>query len=479
MNDPTDNSLTTGQKTRALPACDLFISENMSRDEFAGLIKRGNGRAALYAHQHGLANVADIVLDACLKENAYDRQCEPGRAQWLLNMIDGTDEYPAIAAAVVAALFTETDGRDIEHLCEMTAKMGKNGDPAAAAALRKRVLEQVISSDETQYGLSALVELDGIEAVVKMARRYGNFWLKYADNVSISLGEMTGEHDLEEQAHAQLTRLAEKDEAIKSFLIKVEPWRATMETAATPTLVERQAINRERTRRELPLQKILDDATAGRGEIPARYVIFGKAATSDELSTVFQKLLVENEEPALLRLLWVFRRATLPELHPHVFKLARSENVEIRAAAVNALAQVRDPKVGEFGRSRLQSAEFSEGDSEMLCVFIKNFQKNDEILIFSALSRISPDEDDCHCLGSDILAIFKEHASAVFARLLQWVYETNRCGVCRRQALEGLIKIGAASPAIVEESLHDANVDIQEIARAYITRSLKITTMKK
>lgn len=36
-----------------------------------------------YVQQHGLAGVADEVLAACLQNQAYDPQCEDGRAPWL------------------------------------------------------------------------------------------------------------------------------------------------------------------------------------------------------------------------------------------------------------------------------------------------------------------------------------------------------------------------------------------------------------
>ncbi len=61
-----------------------MIARRLSREEFEAALQRGHGRAFLHVRAYGLQNVADLLLDACLHDKAYDPQCEDSRAKWLL-----------------------------------------------------------------------------------------------------------------------------------------------------------------------------------------------------------------------------------------------------------------------------------------------------------------------------------------------------------------------------------------------------------
>ena len=97
------------------------MQRKLSKEEFFTALKRGHGRAFLHAKNFGLAGVADLVLEACLKNPVYDRQCESSRAAWLYSLFAGTKEYPRLASAILSALQEETAEGDMEHLCEKTA----------------------------------------------------------------------------------------------------------------------------------------------------------------------------------------------------------------------------------------------------------------------------------------------------------------------------------------------------------------------
>lgn len=58
----------------------------LSRVEFASALRKGLGRAWLQVASFGLDNVVDLVLDACLRDQSYDPQCESSRAGWLFGM---------------------------------------------------------------------------------------------------------------------------------------------------------------------------------------------------------------------------------------------------------------------------------------------------------------------------------------------------------------------------------------------------------
>jgi hypothetical protein len=57
-----------------------MIAPKLSRDGFQRALKEGRGAARMHVLAHGLDGVEDLVLRACLENQAYDRQCEDQRA---------------------------------------------------------------------------------------------------------------------------------------------------------------------------------------------------------------------------------------------------------------------------------------------------------------------------------------------------------------------------------------------------------------
>jgi len=340
--------------------------------------------------------------------------------------------------------------------------MAKGGDEAAGVALRDRVLGHEFGEGEI-VGYHALVVLDGVPAVIELSRRFGKLLIADPEEMVPSLGELTDGLDILTQAEIKLRELAETDAAIRAYLDKEHSEATRYQNSPKLTKEQRQEQTRERNRKEYPLEKMLGDASAGVGEFPARYMRFGKYARSEDLREVMQRLVAETDEKILTRLLWVFRRAELPDLHPRIWALAESENDGIREAAIEALAQSRDPRVGDCGRAKLRLPDFSENDSEVLDLFIRNYRPGDEVLIMSAINRLSPNDDNAHDLGYSILKIYEENDSPVLSELLTWVYETTPCTICRRDAVECMANSGCISPETAAECLHDAEEDTQKI----------------
>jgi hypothetical protein len=446
------------------------MQKKLSKEEFFAALKRGHGRAFLHVQNFGLAGVADLVLEACLKNAVYDRQCESSRAAWLYSLFADTTEYPRFASAILSAPQEETAEGDTEHFCEMTAQMAINGDGIAAMALRDCVLGQPLTHVDDQYGCRALVLLDGVDAIVELARRFGKLLTDDSDDAWSFLNDFTDGTGLHPSAETTLRKLSETDDAIKAFWSNEKAW-ALREQRNTPQTKEQgmQEV-RERTRRELPLEKILDDAQARVGQYPSRYMRFGRYATEDELRAVLLRLRNESDEEVCLRLLWVFGRASLPDLHPRVWQLAESKNDNVRDAAVTALAQCTDPRVGDFGRAMLRSALSTTTAAEGLEALVKNFQPDDQALIMAVLSHIAPSDEEAHNMGFSISNICRENASSNLSDLLIWDYENNPCTLCRSYTVTRMLGIGALSPRLISECLHDANEEIRQLAQETASR---------
>jgi hypothetical protein len=440
------------------------VQDDLSKNDFSAALRHGRGRAFLYVQKFGLGGVADAVLSACLKDQAYDRQCESSRAPWLYRMFKNSPEYPAFSSAICSALATETEIYDLEQLCELAEIMAKDGNESAGIALRTRVLGQELAGWGT-FGYEALVKLDGMSAVVEFARRFGKVLMDDPRENVPPLEVLASSPDLLAQAQTELALLAKTDDAINVYLEEESTNAGPAASSPTLTKEQREAQRRDRVRAESSIEGILADAAAGVGDYPGRYMNFGKYATEDELHVILRRLSIETEDKALVRMLWTFRRRPLPDLNFRIWALTESENADVRAAVWSALAQNCDPRVGELARTKLRSPEVLEDDPDVLGLLIRNYRPADEVLAMSALSRLTPDDDNAHRLGSIILDIIKENDAPGFAEMVRWVYETNPCTICRHSAVEWLVKNDGMLPAIVAECLYDAEEDIQKLAQ--------------
>jgi hypothetical protein len=447
--------------------------EQLSRDQFADALWRGQGRAFLHVEQHGLGEVADLVLDACLRNRTYDPRMEDSRALWLMCMFFDSEEYDRFMAEILEALESETDTWDLQQLCQLAALMAARGDDDARAALRKRVMRQAAAPVDNWVGAHELVALDGVDAVVQLARCFGEQLRQLPGSQPPLLDELLQELDLLPQARNALTQLAETDPEVRAYREY-----SLKHSGIDQDSMQNQGDLRCRSLHEaqpeaLSLATILADAAEVRGDTPGRYAGFGMTATPEDLREVLHRLDRTDDPRVALRLLSVFRRRPFPELPLRIWEWAGHADGEVRDAAIEALAQLKDRKIGEFGREKLRSGELGEDNAALLDLFIRNFEPGDGALIMTAVNEFTPSLVDPHGFGNSLLAICREHPGSELDGALRWIYEMTPCSNCRCEAVLLLAELGTLTPDIIAECLNDASERIQEVARELQDRSEK------
>lgn len=422
----------------------------------------------MHLRDHGMDGVEDIVLAACLENQAYDRQCEGSRAEWMYSLFKGTPAYPRFAAAILAALARSTGGQyddyDGEQLCHLASLMGSDGDLQAASCLRAFVRNQAMSDDGV-VGASAMCALDGISAVIDVARRVGQFLQHDPQACCHSLEALTGDALPFDEAFAELGRLAAGDPAIAAYVGRQEALIAR--DAPDERTSEQIDIDARRYGEEFigqnPVESIIAAST---GESPQRglFLRFGRWAGTDDLNRILDHLREQDDTDVCKQLLRVFRHATLPRLDERVWALASHSSADVRNAAVLALSSLKDPRVRALGLERLRATGFSSEFADDIALFEHNFEPGDETLILSALERQSVDGDEAHALGSNALDICASVRTAAMAGVAQWVYRTNPCTICRCRAVERLQEWGCLPAHIADEARYDASEELRELA---------------
>lgn len=431
----------------------------LTRAAFAQALKYGYGRALAEVQRFGLGDRADWVLDACLQDQRFDPQCEDSRAPWLLRFFKDTPEYPRFSAAICAAVAVESELWAIRQLCGLAAVMAQNGDTAAGVALRARVLGQTPEDASAHLGWPELIGLDGVEAAIELARRAGALILAQPDQAHMPFLWMVDDALLPQLTLA-LQQHALTDPALRALLANEQQHANARQDQ------DAGGARRGGGQARWGLDSLLAALASGAGKSRGRFALFGKQATPLEREAVLQRLAVEEDEATCLWLLYVFQRAPLPRLHPKVWALAQSNNRPLRSAAIVALSHSDDVRVGEFARRHLSADTFSEDDAPVLGCLVNTYREGDEVLIMNALVRLTPDADVAHRIASDLLQLCDRDDIVAPARLLNWVYESNPCSLCRESALKRMQARCGVPPQLLEECLYDASEEIRALARA-------------
>jgi hypothetical protein len=428
----------------------------LTQKEFDSALHNGLGRAFLHVRKYGDEALEAIIKNALLHNLVYDVQCEGGRADWLFSILKNTNKLPSYEDFLIGKLPTIVEDRDFGQVLDLLLQFAKNGSQKAREALYAEFDKQ--SFTESWMGGEQIVELDGVSGFIHVAERIGKrlreddqFW---EDDFQLNdVKERFGEDNV----HNAINEMLKTSEDLRVYLEKLTKWEL-------PKRGSKEQIYEE-MRNRFPLQQIRQDIENAQGVIPSSYMQFGKHALDKEIREIFGHLKTENRPPQIIRLLWVFRRRTLPEINPQIISYALAEDNELASAAISALSNSRDPELHDLALDIMKRSEWSRAAAgfELL---IKNYKNNDGPVIENVLKRMPMDSDreTIHHAVYKLISICEENNSTNLINVLNWIYENSPCMNCRGRAVKLLIKNRALSEPMLDECLVDGDEEIREIA---------------
>lgn len=437
-----------------------MTKNKLTKNEFAIALKRGHGRACMHVGKHGLTGISSTVLGACLKDPNYDSQCESSKSEWLFSMFQNSDELPSFTNAILEALKTETELYDLQHLCEFAYLIAEKGNFNAGNVLRTLVLNQPLPEARWPYGTHQLVALDGVEAVVALAKKFGALLIDRKQESSMWLGDFSDDIP---SAKRKLTGLAKTDPAIKAFLDNQKEKRKRF--AKKP----KSKSKKDEPEIELSCDEFVNHFFTKVGKEDYNFELkmmdrrLARNAYDEDLVALLERLNGVEDEDVIVRVLRVFKVAGLFEITPLFWKLIESKNVNIRDAAINVLAKTQDSRLGELARTKLKSKNFKAKDAEFIQLLIENFTNEDDQLILNALNQTSLSDDVAHSVGFAIREIYRANKELTASVLLQWDYERNPCTECRCSTVGLLMDLKGMTAEMLEECQYDSNEEIRQL----------------
>jgi hypothetical protein len=155
------------------------------KSSFRQSIKLGTGRAHLLAQAHPEVDFSPYIIEAALKNFAYDGQSESSRALYLYELYCLATQQARIRRAVLKALATEQDDTwTLTQLFALALLFARQGDAKSRAAIYQRFLNHPIEGSDWA-GEQEIIELDGLAGLQYIARKHGRSFAKNPDNWTI------------------------------------------------------------------------------------------------------------------------------------------------------------------------------------------------------------------------------------------------------------------------------------------------------
>lgn len=445
----------------------------MNKRAFRRALRYGFGRAILHLQTHDATPYRDDILDGCLHFWGYDGQVETERPNYMFEVITLTGEADSYRNHILAEVETATDDRDGDQLFALARLFAERGDTEARAALDRALARLPFHDDLT----ADEIRRRGPEGLVHVIR----LQLAYLDE------EGDTEHNVAD--FGWQVKEAQKTWGKRAFASAI---REAGQGDSRITLLWKQIrdeVNHwEKPRGSRPVEPLLasdqvlevlsDPCLAEKfGGSSSHAILRHWANTVDETewANMCQELsslpLDDARFVRAMRLLFKSRAfAGDPDrlisivradgIHrTHIASHLSFERDRIPMHAMIALAKIANPHVRSFALELLQDSTWR---SHAASLIEANYEDGDLQLLADAFHR-ERNEWQRHGIGISIRSIDTKYAPPEAPLVLKMLYENVRCGLCRRDFVEGLHEHGALPDSIAEECRYDAYFDLRDL----------------
>src|SRR5579864_9380557 len=299
------------------------------------MLSAGLGRAVLHLQQHDPIPLRPIILNACLHNITLDPQGEGTRAQYLLDVLDATNEIEFYRPQILQALesLTESaDEYDVDQLYDLAKAFAQRGDAQARTVVYDKF--DAMPGLGGFSGANVIVDLDGLSGFMRVAKRLRIHLLTLGD--AFVVGDNT--YFLDEELVKALRARTWK--AKSRPLFEQEPhigWHII-------GIVEKTDNTGRNSGSKLPdftsasyneIKPLIDDLTwRNRGSFWWKW---GKQASDSDILAVAADLLAETDPKRLVFYLHIFRKRAFPLDPAKLVMLAKNghDPLEVRGDKAN------------------------------------------------------------------------------------------------------------------------------------------------
>lgn len=399
----------------------------------------------------------DLIIEACVRDQRYDQECEDDRHDWLHDLAVAADGGDATRDRIIEIAREASDDADIWHPLCVLGHFARRGDAAALAAVRERI-DRDVARGCHDNGASLVIAMP-IDGLLHLAETFGDEFPDKHDWLPASWRSRAREMDGEAAVDAALEKAAEASPRVAAFVRLAEsPYgflaapsgESDKSAGALPEVCE-YVFNPE-------------DPPADFHKARFRAREWSARATETELQAAAHILIDEIDPERVAALCYVFRypRAAFPlDIAPLIDKARAAHDEQERCCLLRVIERFDDDRVRDLALDLLKR---HGPDSDILNLFIENYRPGDGERIMRAIAgrplrEFEKEFDDVHGVAMAILKVFEDDSRADGSEALMWAYESTPCSSCRLWIMQAMICINAAPQWLLQECLHDCRDD--------------------
>lgn len=399
-------------------------------------LRRGHGRAAVILKHENPSLFRDALLYACTHCTTFDPQCEDARAPYLRALLDLTGEPAFYRDGLLAALDAIDKDLYWSQIFELCATFVEQGDTGLKPAMY-RCFECLGYAETGLNCAEVLVRLDGLDALHTVMNTF----------------ESEPAEDRPWQFRHLLETLQTRD---GRYTLPPELDRFYNEWRAHEAQLddERDRPNRPRETWET-IRQSLSDRQFGR---KAAWI---GSASAEEVRQAADALLQEPDHTRLSGLLRIFEWRDFPGSPAPLLALAGGSDTTIARGALTALARLKGAEIRAAAMQAIAQPALRRGAIECMSA---NPEPGDYPLMESLLWQ-DLNDGELHelCIGAKHYVAANPSPEA--ERTLVLVYENTPCSMCRYTAVKNLVEMDRLPAWIREECRYDAGEDTRALVK--------------
>lgn len=421
-----------------------MIQINKIKERFNSSIKRGTGEAYLIMLQNPSIDFTNEIINASIKNYAYDGQSEGSRSKYLYRLIEMSSNQDKIRRRILKRLSIEQkDTWTLVQLFELAKIFAQNGDDKSKNAIYERFYNHPIEASEWA-GYNEILELDGLEGLKYIARTIGKSLEHNPDDwQDDSIIKSFQEENKDIDVITELEKERENDLYIKIYLDRVRNNEQNRSDYVTEKVEYKNIIDEILSRRSL-------------------YSIKKRGLSDAELNLIAEHFINEKDINIKTKLLEVFSYYKFPLDSGIILDIAKRKNKKgsnLTYQAVAALKYLSSDKIREFA---LDKIHLSKQPYLYVNILAANYHKGDHKILTELVSKYKND-DIIENLADSYTEIYSQNNTVECREPLESLYGKLRCGIHRNAIVKILIKNNALSELIRQEIQFDSYEDTRAL----------------
>ncbi|GAB1449383.1 hypothetical protein MASR2M44_24100 [Bacteroidota bacterium] len=418
------------------------------KKQFFDSLKRGTGEAFLIMRENPSIDFSDLIIQGATTNFAFDKQGDSSRASYMYQFINCSKQKDIIIQEVLQKLQTEAqDFWSLNQMCDLAVILYRSGYPEAKTAIYNR-FEKNSNMNYVYCGESQLVELDGMDGILKIANCVGKmlFEGKLADYESSWRFAFYQKDNPTIDINKELKKASEKNHYIKAFYDSIQKNNWTIKNQETS-----KRLSYEFIKEKFDTSQIHFLFSERNNEL--------SLAEIKQLATDF---LAEKDIQEKEKYLQLFSFRKFPFDYNPILQIAQDTNPDHSRLVELAIRSLKYFSSKEIRTLALAKLSKKNNPSFYLDLLVSNYQKGDYKLL-SELATSAEDDETIEYIADGLIKIYEANSTKECKEPLEILYTKINCGILRYSIVKILHDNKVMSGKILEEIEFDCNEDLRQL----------------